>query len=467
MSIMNYKDLLCSERLRSSDKNKKNYDDRSEFEKDYHRIIGSASFRRLQDKTQVFPLDKSDFIRTRLTHSLEVSSIAKSLGQSVGNLLVKDGIIDTEQGQAMADILLCSGLLHDIGNPPFGHFGETVIREWFKSNLDVFQFKGKPVSSYLTEAQKNDLFNFEGNAQSLRVVTRLHHLIGDAGMNLTKPLINTIIKYPVSSSEIDKRAGDIRLKKMGYFQADKDIFEVVTSSTGAKDKRHPLVFLLEAADDIAYSTADLEDGYKKGIISFSKFRELLSECENGDGSCENSVQILDDYLEKGQKYGELDPELFALQNWTVIMQGKLINAATQSFYNQQELLLNGELKKDIFAGTKVENLIRSMKSIAYENIFQINDIVKLEIAADSIISSLLDKFVDAAINYDTDEKMTEKQEKLIQLISPNYRRIYDVESRDKAEGERLYLRLLLVTDSIAGMTDHYAKSLYQELNGIY
>ena len=268
--MMDYDKLLCMERIRDYKKGFKNTDRRSEFEKDYHRIIGSASFRRLQDKTQVFALDSSDFIRTRLTHSLEVSSIAKSLGQTGGALLKEKGIVTDEQVGYMTDILLCAGLLHDIGNPPFGHFGEAVIRDWFRENLDVMTYKDKPLSCYLSDVQKADLCNFEGNAQSLRVVAKLHHLVDDNGMNLTKGLLNTIIKYPTSSVEIDKKAGDIRLKKMGYFEADSELFQNITQSTGAGNSRHPLTFLLEAADDIAYSTADIEDGYKKGILSFMK-----------------------------------------------------------------------------------------------------------------------------------------------------------------------------------------------------
>jgi len=472
---MNYERLLSEERHRNRKSASSSTDHRSEFEKDYHRIIGSASFRRLQDKTQVFPLDKSDFIRTRLTHSLEVSSIAKSLGQSVGDALLDKNIVTQKQANAMSDILLCAGLLHDIGNPPFGHFGETVIRDWFADHLDDLVYNGKRLEEILSKRQRLDLINFEGNAQSLRVVTRLHHLVDNNGMNLTRGILNTIIKYPIPSDQIDSKAGDIRLKKMGYFAVDDDIFKEITESTGAYDRRHPLVFLLEAADDIAYSTADLEDGVKKGVLRYNQLLRLLENnkyAADHKGSeiyadLEYAPKRLQDLYDRAIKNNESDPESYAVQNWMVSMQGCQIRAVCESYILHHEEIMRGEYKTDLFAGTRAELLTKVLKEIAFEHIFQINSIIKLEMAADSILGGLLDLFVDAAIVYDTDVKATLKQKKLMQLISQNYLQIYEMQSEGKNEYDRLYLRLILVTDFIAGMTDHYAKSLYQELSGIY
>lgn len=475
MKKMNYDKLLSPNRHRLSSKRATQSDMRSAFEKDYHRIIGSASFRRLQDKTQVFPLDKSDFVRTRLTHSLEVSSIAKSLGQTTGMELHKQGLISADQAQAMADILLCAGLIHDIGNPPFGHFGENVIREWFREKLDILKFKDKTLRECLNENQIADLCNFEGNAQSLRVVTRLHHLVDDKGMNLTKALLNTIIKYPISSSEIDKAAGDIRLKKMGYFTADEKLFKDITEDTGALNMRHPLTFLLEAADDIAYSSADLEDGFKKGILSYNRLLTLLKNNRFAAEYSEKpeykdlaiSINNLERLYNVAISENENKPEQYAVQNWVVSLQVILIEAVCKSFIEKQELILNGEYKNDLFHGTSSELLIKVLKETAFNHVFQDEGIVKLEIAASKIISTLLNEFVDAAIVFDTDCHKTEKQEKLMQLISSNYMRIYYTDSEGKDEFEKLYLRMLLVTDCISGMTDHYAKALYQDISGIY
>ena len=269
---MDWQTLLCDDRIRSY-KKQSSTDLRTEFEKDYHRIIGSASFRRLQDKTQVFPLDRSDFIRTRLTHSLEVSSLAKSLGQNISEsirTIIKDETFTPEHKAAVCDILQCAGLIHDIGNPPFGHFGETAIQDWFKKNLERLTFKGRTLAEILEPQMVQDFCHFEGNTQAFRVVTRLHFLVDEHGMNLTKALLGTIIKYPVSSLEIDKDSGDIRTKKMGYFHGDRENFQDVQESTGTLGKRHPLAFILEAADDIAYKTADIEDAVKKGCISYER-----------------------------------------------------------------------------------------------------------------------------------------------------------------------------------------------------
>ncbi len=224
--MMEWKYLLCPDRIRDSKGRPGSGDLRTEFEKDYHRIIGSASFRRLQDKTQVFPLDRSDFIRTRLTHSLEVSSFARSLGQNVSEMIlqqVKDESFLPSYKADVCDILQCAGLLHDIGNPPFGHFGETVIRDWFRKRMPFLMWRGKPLTEVLLPQMQEDLYHFEGNTQALRLVTRLHYLVDTNGMNLTKGLLGTIIKYPVASTQIDKESGDIRTKKMGYFYADRGV----------------------------------------------------------------------------------------------------------------------------------------------------------------------------------------------------------------------------------------------------
>ena len=277
---MEWDTLLSAKRMRGGVWNRRNgsTDLRSEFEKDYHRIIGSASFRRLQDKTQVFPLDKSDFIRTRLTHSLEVSSLGKSLGQNIGeNILTtnKDPGFTAPMKEDICNILQCAGLIHDIGNPPFGHFGENAIREWFIRNLPDLTCFGRSVEEMLTPQMREDFYHFEGNAQALRLVTKLHYLVDEHGMNLTYALLNTIVKYPVPSTGIDPATGNIKDKKMGYYYADQAVFEEISKETGAGTSRHPLTYILEAADDLAYKTADIEDAYVKGFITFYDLEKEL------------------------------------------------------------------------------------------------------------------------------------------------------------------------------------------------
>ncbi|MBQ9989429.1 MAG: deoxyguanosinetriphosphate triphosphohydrolase [Lachnospiraceae bacterium] len=485
---MNWNQLLCKDRIRSYQKSTTSRDLRTEFEKDYHRIIGSASFRRLQDKTQVFPLDKSDYIRTRLTHSLEVSSFAKSLAQNVGEKLIQEKKAEDfgqKEKEDISNILQCAGLLHDIGNPPFGHFGETTIQEWFKKNLPLLTYKGEKLSDYLDPQMIQDFYHFEGNAQALRVVTRLHFLVDENGMNLTKALLGTIIKYPVSSLEISKKSGNIKTKKMGYFKADKKNFDQIQEATGTLGNRHPLTYLLEAADDIAYKTADIEDSVEKGNISYDQLLKELEErcakallikhpCMGEEELIEKAfesqygklIYILRHKYEKAIKKGYQKPESYAVQNWVVSIQGSLIFAASDSFIRHYDEIMEGIYPHDLFYGTDVEQLMEDLGKIAYKYSFTSKPIYKLEIAAETIFTFLLDKFVDAAIYYDTDIPLTAVQEKLIALISKDYRRIYELEAVNKSEKEKLYLRLLLVTDFICSMTDSFAKDLYQELNGI-
>lgn len=467
---MNWNSLLCDDRIRSYRKAGSS-DLRTEFEKDYHRIIGSASFRRLQDKTQVFPLDRSDFIRTRLTHSLEVSSLAKSLGQNISQSImnkIQDRSFTQEHKSAVCDILQCAGLIHDIGNPPFGHFGETSIQDWFKQNLGKLYFRGKTLEEMLVPQMLLDFYNFEGNTQAFRVVTRLHFLVDEHGMNLTKALLGTIIKYPVSSLEIDKKGGDIRTKKMGYFYGDRENFQNVQDSTGTKGRRHPLAFILEAADDIAYKTADIEDSVKKGCISYEK---LLMELrafgkERQMERYQTVVSWLEDRYRKGLERNFSRPDLYAVQNWIISVQGQMIAGVTECFTRNYDAIMEGTFKEDMFAGTDVEMLMSALGDIAYRYAFCIRPILKLEIAAQTIFNFLLDQFVNAIIPYDTDLPMTQVQEKMVSLISDNYKNIYTICSQGKSDTEKLYLRLLLVTDYICGMTDTYAKDMYQELNGI-
>ena len=469
---MEWSRLLCPDRIRSMPGKYVSKDLRSEFEKDYHRIIGSASFRRLQDKTQVFPLDKSDFVRTRLTHSLEVSSFAKSLGQNISQKIlreVKDPNFLPEYQMNVCDILQCAGLLHDIGNPPFGHFGETVIREWFVKHLDDYSFKGRPLGQWLNPQMRNDFLNFEGNTQALRLVTKLHFLVDEHGMNLTKALLGTIIKYPVSSLEIDKKSGDIHTKKMGYYYAEKDLFEDLQDCLGTGGRRHPLAYVLEAADDIAYLTADIEDSVKKGFITYAQLVEELKEAgkdEPEDGPYFDNVRYLEDKYSKAVKRNITKPEAYAVQNWIVRVQGKLLFYATDCFAQNYWEIMDGTYRHELLAEGWGRKLADVLGDMALRHVFMSQPIYKLEIAGETILNFLLDKFVDAVVFYDTDEGMSAVQRKMMSLVSDNYKMIYRKYSEEMDEGERLYLRLLLVTDTICGMTDSYAKRLYQELCGI-
>ena len=474
---MNWEQLLSTKRNRGgSGKNRyvRNTDLRSEFEKDYHRIIGSASFRRLQDKTQVFPLDKSDFIRTRLTHSLEVSSFAKSLGQNIGeNILVykKDPSFTPRMKEDICSILQCAGLIHDIGNPPFGHFGEDTIREWFQKNLPVMEYHGTPIDTILTPQMREDFYHFEGNAQALRLVSKLHFLVDENGMNLTYALLSTIIKYPVSSLEMNPKSGDIKDRKMGYYFADQEIFEDISKETGTNGKRHPLTFILEAADDIAYKTADIEDAFVKGFLSYHKLLEELTELQElyfrgGGGGFQPADKLTELYLRAKEMHVE-NPEEYAIKNWIIRVQGFVINCATYGFTSNYQAIMQGTYGHDLFYQTFAEKLMDLLGDLAFREVFTSEPIYRMEVTEATMLDFLLDKFMTAIIKYDDKtQKLDSIDERMVSFISSNYKKAYHYHARGKSEIERLYLRILLVTDYVCGMTDSYAKRLYQELKAI-
>lgn len=468
---MNWNQLLSTKRYRSagSRQSVKRADLRSEFEKDYHRIIGSASFRRLQDKTQVFPLDKSDFVRTRLTHSLEVSSFAKSLGQNISeNILTykKDRTFTVQMKEDICHILQCAGLIHDIGNPPFGHFGEESIREWFRAKLPELRYQGKPLEEVLTPQMREDLYHFEGNAQAFRLVTKLHYLVDERGMNLTYALLNTIIKYPVSSLEIDPADPDIRTHKLGYYLADEEIFREVTQATGTNGARHPLTFILEAADDIAYKTADIEDAFVKGFISYACLHRELRQMEAGSRNEKDAFSPsgkLQELYERGIAMQVEDPEEYAVKNWIVRVQGFLINCATYGFTSNYDAIMDGRYPYDLFHGTFAEPLMQILGELAFREVFDTETIYRMEVSENVMLNYLMDRFVGAVIGYDEEQEQGTIDRRLISFISSNYKKAYHYHAEGKSDPERLYLRLLLATDYICGMTDSYARRLYQEL----
>ena len=270
---------------------------------------------------------------------------------------------------------------------------------------------------------------------------------------------------------------------MGYYYADRETFEDIQESLGMHGSRHPLAYVLEAADDIAYLTADIEDAFKKGCISFTDLvRELKIAGENlpADDDYHALLQRLIDKYDKGVAKGEAQPEAYAVQNWIIQVQGRLISGATQGFTEQYREIMDGTYTKELIDGTSAQYIAETLGDIAYRYAFVSKPILKLEIAADQILNFLLDQFVPAVLYYRTPReeealraagekpacRQTAVQEKLTALISENYKIICEKYSEGKSEGEKLYLRLLLVTDTICGMTDSYAKRLYQELNGL-
>ncbi|AWI50574.1 deoxyguanosinetriphosphate triphosphohydrolase [Actinobacillus porcitonsillarum] len=429
-----------------SEKRLSNNNNSANFDSDYKRIITSPAFRRLQDKTQVFPLERNDFIHTRLTHSIEVAMIARELAIDI--CTYKEELKPYKE--KICRIVESASLLHDIGNPPFGHFGEDIIREWFKNNLDE-HLKKKNEKFSLKPEHFQDLINFEGNAQALRIVTKLHNFSGNYGMNLTYATLNTMIKYTRKSTE--PKTGKLVDKKIGFFSSEQDIFDQITSETSTKKTRHPLTFILEAADDIAYLTDDIEDAIEKNVVTFEEFKDFLKiQKENYDKN--NEGKHISEIIDNKKN----NPNLFFSDIRT-----KMINAAKFSFTNNYDKIMLGGFDQDLFFGTHSEGLHKVLDEFAKKKIFSNKDILKLEIAGHTILTFLLDKFIPAVILPEPKSKLDKK---LWQLIAKNHLAVYEkLKDNTKDESELLYHRLLMVTDFISGMTDSYAHELYLSLSG--
>lgn len=472
---MDWNDLLCPRREYESKSYNPN-DIRTEFRKDYHRIIGSASFRRLQDKAQVYPLQRGDFVRTRLTHSLEASSFAGSLGDTIFQKLIDLGApgVNDLVRENCSDILECAGLVHDIGNPPFGHFGEFAIRQWFAENLSHLSFCGERVETLLSEQMRSDFLNFEGNAQALRVLTRLHCLMYPGkGMNLTFALLNTIIKYPVSSTQINKKSGDIRTKKMGYYYSEQDLFGEITESTGARCFRYPLTFILEAADDLAYKTADIEDAAAKGYINYGiildelRSEQLRSMCKTEEEAdvLKKQAASLEHSFSTAKGFNMSDPRSEAVRRWVVKVQSSLVYTVSEAFCENYDAIMEGELKTELFENSHARVLMKALGDIAYRYAFRSNDVVKSELSESAAMKFLLDRIVGAALRFGTeDERMYDRD--LVQVLSENYLDLCRRACEGKPLADQCYFRLLFATDCLSGMTDSYASDFYRKLLGV-
>lgn len=488
---MEWKNLLTQNRLCEEEKEPEAFDDYyiSPFERDYERIVSSAAFRRLQDKTQVFPLSKSDFVRTRLTHSIEVSTIAKQLGimcfqntSSYQHLPIDCDEQDNDnlKGKRIGDIeavLSCAGLLHDLGNPPFGHVGENIIREWFKDNLkNIYLSKSdheKPVSELLNKKQIVDLENFEGNAQAFRILSKARY---HSEVNLPFSIISALIKYPTRCDEMG--AAKIR-HKIGCYQAEENVFlkiakEVGTINTEGKVIRHPLAYLVEAADDIAYMTADLEDAVKSGLVSVDELLHFLENTyvslgeENGESQqhITRTKEIISklDWFNKNEK-----DKTKVMSQWGTYLRRWLMYVVCWRFSRSYDSIIRGEFKQDLFYDNNHSLTVRLLKKAMSKFVFDSRVITEPEISAQVILNFLLDKFISAVIRFDKCGEMTTQDKKVITLVSSNY--IDDYFKAKEVDGitdetELLYHRILIATDFISGMTDGYAKTLYKKMSGL-
>jgi dGTPase len=428
-------------------------DGRNPFEDDYSRLLFSSPFRRLQDKTQVFLLDKSDFLRTRLTHSLEVSTIARSIGSSLQKRLLDDKKLFEQFTGHIPALLAASGLVHDIGNPPFGHFGEEAIKKFYVNLLDKEKFKSK---------EYHDLINFDGNVQTFRILSKLTYLKDEHSYNLTFPMLSSVIKYPKSSILGNKEEAvrkSISEKKFGYFVTEEDKFTDINSTLSLKSERHPIVFLMESADDIAYSAADIEDGVKFGALSYSKVLGLLEESKSELSS------NLKNYFENEYKHhSEKDRLNLSIQRIRIDSHRLMIPAVIEEFLNNHENILQGSYTSELIENSTAKQIRKAFKKMAYV-VFDHPVIIEREIASYKIIHGLLEEFCQAAESEDFGKngRPQSLENKLYKSISSNYRYIYETYP---GNANSMYLKYQLINDYISGMTDSFAMKLYQKFKGI-
>lgn len=440
MAVMNWTELLNRARFGTPENQDESFT-RTAFHKDHDRVVFSSSFRRLERKTQVHPLRENDHIHSRLTHSLEVSCVGRSLGAQVGELLADRLPYDVAPADLGA-IVQAACLAHDIGNPPFGHTGEDAIRHWFRDPKNQHYLDG------LEPAQIKDFQTFEGNAQGLRILTQLEYHRFEGGMRLTYATLGAFLKYPWHSGYRDPHKGE----KFGVYQSEMPFLKEIAEKVGllplGDDRycRHPLVYLMEAADDICYAIIDLEDGVEMNLLAYEEVEGLLLNLIGN--------QVPKEY----RSMTEEDPPRRRL----AILRGKaidmMVNGVAQTFIDHEDALLKGELDGDLISLTHpaISQCIHQAKSIARQKIFREPKKAVIEIGAYATLGSLLDSFLAAVEEAISGQDVSYKSQRILELIGRH---------APKAGWDK-YRSYLRVVDYIAGMTDAYAVELAQAIRGL-
>lgn len=436
--MMNWNTLISAKRFGLEEFHSERRENRSEFQRDYDRLVFSAPFRRLQNKTQVFPLPGSIFVHNRLTHSLEVSCVGRSLGSDIAKaVLARCPELQNTCFPEIGSIVSAACLAHDLGNPPFGHSGERAISTFFSEG------KGLALKEELTPEQWEDLTHFEGNANAFRLLTHQFEGRRKGGFVLTYSTLAGIVKYPFSSSLAGKKS------KFGFFITEEESFRRIAEELGMKQlnesplkyARHPLVYLVEAADDICYQMMDIEDAHKLKILTTQETQELLLSYF----SYERRTRIISTL----DIVSDINEQIAYLRSCVI---GLLIQECTQAFLKNEEIILEGD-----FEGSLIKHISERPASaymhcakVSFEKIYRSRDVLDIELAGFRIISTLLELMIDAV---HSPEKAYSQL--LINRVSGQY----------NIKAPVLYERIQAVLDYISGMTDVYALDLYRKING--
>jgi len=436
--------LLSRKRYYSDDEIKADTSDenyRNSYHKDYDRLIFSNAFRRLSKKTQVHPLSNNDHVHNRLTHSLEVASVGRSLGLKAGEMMKNKGVeVDPHD---VAYIIQTACLAHDIGNPPFGHAGEEVIKEWFTKNKDQSFLKS------LLDDEINDFQHMDGNAQSFRITSQLEHNPFEGGMHLTFATLGTLVKYPYSSNECKKTGKS----KFNHFQSESEFFSILFSELGLKNndgtyKRHPFSYLMEVADDICYGLLDLQDAFELKIIDKSDVESIFNLLCGEEETKKIYLNHTRSDINKVSKLVSISINNLALHSMDV-------------YENNLDSIVGKDQPKDLISLFSKENLkdgIHEAKMLGVDKIFNEKRKVELELGSFNIIETLLDNLIRATYELYTEDEIN---------LSFRNKRVLKLMGSDTPEKSGdLYKMYQRVIDYLVGMTDNHAKYIAGQLNGI-
>lgn len=432
---------------------------RSGFQRDFDRLVFSSAFRRLQNKTQVFPLPGTSFVHNRLTHSLEVASVGRSLGKMIGERIAGryKGVSEEDYEfykYELANVIAAGCLAHDIGNPAFGHSGEKAISAYFVDNAATL-IEGHPLRSFFSEEEWGDVSNFEGNANAVRVLTHSFRGRFKGGFGLTYTTIASILKYPCESTAVDRRFK--HRKKYGFFQSEKEVMRqlaqelclIPETASPLVYKRHPFVYMVEAADDICYRVIDMEDAQRLGILRAEEvvdaFVAIMRAINRPGEDVDKTLGYYNDIKDRNEGIAFLRAKLINL----------LVLQSADVFMDHQLDILNGA-----FNDTLIDHIerdcppLKDMMKLSVERIYNHDTVMQIEIAGYNVMSELLQLFVPALLK----ETPSHKEEKVLKLFPYQFTEFEQTDSR--------YEKVMSALDLLSGMTDTYATEIYRRLKGI-